>query len=68
MSGELVVAVADFLAHKRALGRKYRAEVRHSAIPFGFTSHLQWEAIRSIRDHRHIYSSALTASKLRATS
>lgn len=26
MSGELVVAVADFLAHKRALGRKYRAE------------------------------------------
>ena len=39
MSGELVVAVADFLAHKRALGRKYRAEVRHSAIPFSFTTH-----------------------------
>jgi integrase len=26
MSAELVPAVADFLAHKRALGRKYRAE------------------------------------------
>ena len=26
MSGDLAAAVADFLAHKRALGRKYRSE------------------------------------------
>jgi len=26
MSAELTTAVADFLAHKRALGRKYRTE------------------------------------------
>ena len=36
--------------------------IRHSAIPFGFTSHLQWEAIRSIRDHRHIYRVVASAT------